>query len=95
MKCPFNGLVKCSDDCMALDKTEFGHRSCKLVDMSEHVEDLSAAVHGLDKTLFDTLGSSKTGDALDSVARLDDAIGIVANEIGEIADAMRGEGEGE
>lgn len=43
---------------------------CAMVSLHDVANEVADGLHTLDKTLFDTLGSVKTGDALDAIAQM-------------------------
>lgn len=49
--------------------------------IADALKSIASAIEHLDHTLFETLGSAKTGEALDGLAYLPDAINNLANAI--------------
>jgi len=75
-KCPYNGLKPCDVDCMAFDDY---NSTCKRVDLNDSVLEVAKAIEAMDKTLFDTLGSAESGDALRGLAGLSGISGAVTD----------------
>ena len=92
--CPFNQFKPCDTDCRAFGNTSDGitpldHSGCACLILDGihglgDISDVAESLDGINRTLFDTLGSPETGAALNAIAN----IGDVVPDMSDVADSI-------